>query len=116
MILPSTESQDFHVFAGDDFDLVFTVTDESGASITLTGMTFEWRLVGLDSTTKVFKTSAGGSISASGSTVTVSGAAADTVNLVGNYQHQLRGIDSLGKNQVMAYGRLTVGQKFTGTL
>ncbi len=106
--------QDFHLHAGDESPLAFTVTDEAtGAAVDLSAVTeITWALAAdAESAALVTKTKTGGDITV---TDAVNGKfevaldSADTDGLNGRYWHEAVIVDGAGKRFTVATGEARV--------
>ena len=100
------------MYSGDDKSIAVTVTDPSGAAVTLTGATASWALATAPGATPlVTKTSTDGEIAIGGdddNVVTVTLEPADTAALGGVYLHELQLVDGAAKTHTVYQGTLHV--------
>jgi len=107
--MPS-EHQNFELTQGVDKDLVFTVSDNAGDAVDITGATIFWKLYADDvnGDTKVSKgsDSIGGVVitTALSGIFTVTLADTDTVLLSGTFFHEAKVVDSSGNISLVSRG------------
>ncbi len=103
-------SQDFELWAGDNCDVTFTITDSTGASKDLTGGSAVWALSEAPaSASLVRKTSdAASDVVISGCTFTVYLVPVETSALVGNYFHEAQVRDSASKVSTVTVGNVLI--------
>lgn len=106
--------QDRTIYAGDDAELPFTLTDANGDPLDLTGARLRWACAAtVNSAAVITKDSANGDAeieitSSPGFEASVWLVPADTMNLSGVYRHELEIIDGAGKTETLATGKLTI--------
>lgn len=108
--------QDFDLFAGEDKQINFTITDDAGDPVDLTGTNAVWVLARLRSVQEnlIEKTVDGGGITISSNVYQVHLDEGDTDQLSGKYRHELRMIDSAGQIEtVLAIGQGQVYNSLT---
>jgi hypothetical protein len=88
----------FEMYSGDSKTIEVAITDADGNAVMLTGATAIYTIrEAITSTTALVTKATGGSgITISGSTVTITLAAADTASLAGTYYHELEITDTGG--------------------
>jgi len=95
--------------SGDDKVMPFSVVDNSGNAVTVTGGSATYAIANsVDGPALVTKTSAAGAITLSGSTITVTLVPADTASMAGVYYHELEVTDSDGDVFTPACGTMTI--------
>ncbi len=104
--------QNFEMHQGDDVSVAFSVTDDAGAVVDLTGTTVVWRMAPskYSASPSISKSTASGITvtDAVGGKFTVAIDAADTAGLGGIYYHEAQVTDAGGKVTTVATGWLTV--------
>jgi hypothetical protein len=104
-------NQNFRMASGDTRTLTFTVRDDGGAVVDLTGATLKW-VLGKNprASADITKTTSSGITVSSPTTgvavVTIS--ASDTTDLDGVYYHELQVTDSSSRVVTVAKGRATI--------
>lgn len=120
-------NQDFSCYANNDHTLEFSVVDKdanpsSPPALDLTGHTLKWAMSRLSSsgdfskTPTVDKSTTGADmeiVDAAAGTVKVTLRAADTINLLGDFHHQLEDFDGGGNAVVVAEGKGTIKKNIT---
>ena len=105
------EQQNFSFWTGEDKNLIYDITDETGASLNVTAMTGEWHLRDEpDSSSLIHYISGGSGVSLSGCSMTVVLAASDTAgcSMDGTYYSTLSACDSSGNAALLAWGWVKV--------
>ena len=103
--------QNFEMHAGDDQDLAFTVKDEAGSAVDITGFTIAWRLATHVTAPMLVSKATGGGITITDAVqgeFTVALAAADTAGLAGVYYHEAELTDGGGDISTIATGHVTL--------
>lgn len=106
--------QDFSFWTGEDKNLIYTITDGSGASINLTGYSASWLLFDDPSTGSILSYYTGSGISISGCTFTVALTASDTsgCTLAGiDYYSELSACDGSDNVAVLATGTVSIRRR-----
>lgn len=104
-------TQDFQFWTGEDKSIVYTVTDSTGASVSLSSYTAHWLLQDEPDSGSLIKLKTGGSgVVCSGCTATVTLAASHTsgCNLNGLYYVELSACDSASNRSVLAVGQAQI--------
>lgn len=100
-------NQNASAWSGDYHQLIFSVTDSTGASQNMTGMTACWGLFPEDDLTASLLKKAG---TISGSLVIITLATGNTTGSVGRYYHELQLTDASNNSVTAATGILTLFQ------
>jgi len=98
---------DFEMYAGDNKSLTFTVTTAAGVAVVVTDAAISWVLTTAPGATALITKTSTGTITISGSTVTVPLVEADTAALAGTYYYELEITDTSG-NISTNQGRATI--------
>lgn len=105
-------AQDATIYAGDDAVLRFSLTDEDGDALDVTGYAFAWAMRGAGGAVAISKATGSGiavSGAASGGVVEVTLSHDDTADLAPiGHPHQLEGTDGSGTVSTLAEGVITV--------
>lgn len=113
---------DANFVQGNDITLEFTVTDEDGAALDITGATVKWSLKrAIGETADLTKQTGGSGITltdADGGVFEVELTDTDTAALYGEYVHEAVIIDALGKVRTVTesdsgFGKLTIRKRIT---
>ena len=108
-------NQDFELFAAEDKQINFSVTDEYDDAIDLEGSEAVWVVVKLSSEPVIMITKrvSTGGILIEDNTYQVLLNDTDTDQLHGKYKHELRMTNAEGKETVVATGQLQIYKSFT---
>ena len=116
--------QDFSLYAGEDKDIVFTITNDAGAAVDLsTALKVIWVVARLASTqqnliTKIYE---GATLTpiisgTSNNILTISITGTETEILNGKYRHELRLVNATSAESVLAIGQCQVYNSLTKDL
>lgn len=107
-------NQDFEIFAGENKQLNFTITDESGEAADISGSAAVWVLARISGEPNILvqKTIAGGGITINQNVFSVLLDDVDTDILNGKYRHELR-MQKDGAESVLAIGQVIVYPSLT---
>ena len=102
----------FEMYSGDTKQLDVAITDSAGTPVSLSGASVVYKVKKTIDGTPTFltKSTAAGSITLSGSTVTIPFAPADTALLSGTYYHELEITDFLGNVSTAFQAQITILQ------
>jgi hypothetical protein len=108
-------NQDFEMFAGEDKQVNFTITDEKGDPVVLANSQAIWIMANILSTPvfKMTKTIASGGITIKDNVYQVFIDSEDTTNINGKYKHELRMTNADGKETVVAVGQAVIHASLT---
>ena len=108
-------NQNIDLYQGETKKLVFTVVDDSGVVVDLTGCAATWVLAkAVDSDDIILtKSTTLGTIVIVGNTFELVLSKSDTVDLLGNYYHEIRMIKVDLSEAVVATGNLIVKKSIT---
>ena len=111
-------NQDFDLFAGEDKQINFTITNEYNEEVELEGSEAIWVAVRLSSEPVfvIVKRVSTGGILIEGNTYQVLLNDIDTDQLHGKYRHELKMTNSEDKDSVVAVGQLQIYKSFTKDL
>lgn len=106
-------NQNFTLYQGDSLTAQFSVVDDEGSPVDLTGATITWRAATVSHQTVLDKAVGRGITvtDAAGGVCEVALAPDDTASLLGTYRHQLRVVDATGQEAVVAEGAMTVQRR-----
>lgn len=107
-------AQDFEMWTGEDKTLNYTITDSTGASITASALSIDWKLQDEENSGSLVKlTSAASQITMSGSvaTVALSGSLTSGCNLDGTYYTEMSASDTNNNVSVLAWGWATIHRR-----
>jgi len=107
-------NQNARIFTGEDKNLVFTITDSTGASVDMAGASAWWIMQDETSSGSILLLKTGGSgVTVSGSTVTVAvpGSLTGGCSLSGTYFHQLSASDTSDQVSVLSEGVITFDRR-----
>lgn len=104
--------QNFEMWSGDNKDVIYTVTNGTGASKDLTGTSVVWVLSEDPSSGSLVKrsTDSGSGITIAGCTFTVSLSPTDTSSLAGLYYHESQVRDGTSDISTVAVGHVKINR------
>lgn len=107
----TAKRQNFEIYIGDDVDILFTVYDEDGDLLVVTGATIYWNLRPSAGATAILTKSVGSGIVISGSTFTVTLPYDNTEDIdAGTYFHSAV-VTLSGKIRTVAIGQVIVSAR-----
>ena len=95
---------DYEAYAGDTLQITLTVLDESGAPLDVSSAAMIYIVRDRNNVEVLRKTSAAGTIAASGNIATVLIGAGDTASLDGQAYHELQATDASGNVSTLLAG------------
>ena len=107
-------AQDFEFWTGEDKTLTYTITDSTGASVHMAGMSGEWVLQDEENSGSLIRLQTGGSgVTMSGCTaiVALSGSMTAGCTLDGTYYTEVSASDSNNNVSVLAWGWATIHRR-----
>jgi hypothetical protein len=112
-------NQDFTLYAGEDKQINFTITDENGVAIDLVGSTAVWVLARITSTPEILitkRSTVSTQIDYTDNTYHIYLEDVDTDLLHGKYAHELRMVNADGQESVLATGQVRIYDSLTKEL
>jgi hypothetical protein len=102
-------NQDFTVWQGTTLSINVTVTDEAGSPKDISGWSGSWAMWD-DFGVRVLKTVGDGItiVSPTNGNINISVEVEDIKNLLGNYKHECRMVDTTSQEDVVLTGQITV--------
>lgn len=97
--------QSFNMYAGDSKEIIISVTDETGSTLSLLGATVKWLLK--NNSMSISKDTTNG-ITINGSDININLEPSDTISLSGMYEHEVELTDSLGNVSTVTKGTVNI--------